>query len=72
MDEYDTIKEQMRQADIDWKRYDFLDNTGMSDTVGIKFWGSGNDEYNNSGAGYMLQRCDSFSGLSVLAGEQGA
>lgn len=37
MDEYDTIKEQMKQADIDWNRYDFLDNTGMSDTVASNF-----------------------------------
>lgn len=37
VDEYDTIKEQMKQADIDWNRYDFLDNTGMSDTVASNF-----------------------------------
>ena len=37
VDEYDTVKEQMKQADIDWKRYDFLDNTGMSDTVASNF-----------------------------------
>lgn len=37
VDEYDTIKEQMKQADIDWKRYDFLDNTGMSDTMASNF-----------------------------------
>lgn len=37
MDEYDTIKEQMKQVDIDWERYDFLDNTGMSDTMASNF-----------------------------------
>ena len=37
VDEYDTIKEQMKQADIDWNRYDFLDNTGMSDPVASNF-----------------------------------
>ena len=37
VDEYDTIKEQMKQADIDWKRYDFLDNTGMSEVVASNF-----------------------------------
>lgn len=37
VDAYDHIKEQMRKADIDWKRYDLLDNTGMSDTVAANF-----------------------------------
>ena len=37
VEEYDTIKEQIKRADINWKRYDFLDNTGMSDTVASNF-----------------------------------
>ena len=37
VDEYDEVKEKIKQADIDWKRYDFLDNTGMSDTVASNF-----------------------------------
>lgn len=37
VDEYDTIKGQMKRADINWKRYDFLDNTGMSDTMASNF-----------------------------------
>ncbi len=37
VDEYDEVKEQMKQADIDWKRYDFLDNTGMSEVVASNF-----------------------------------
>ena len=37
VDEYDTVKEQMKKADINWKRYDFIDNTGMSDTMAENF-----------------------------------
>ena len=37
VDEYDTVKEQIKKADINWKRYDFLDNTGMSDTMAENF-----------------------------------
>jgi len=37
VDEYDEAKEQIKQADIDWKRYDFLDNTGMSEVVASNF-----------------------------------
>lgn len=37
VDEYDTIKEQIKKADINWKRYDFMDNTGMSDTMAENF-----------------------------------
>lgn len=37
VDEYDTIKEQIKKADINWKRYDFIDNTGMSDTMAENF-----------------------------------
>lgn len=37
VDEYDTVKEQMKRADINWKRYDFIDNTGMSDTMAENF-----------------------------------
>lgn len=37
VDEYDEVKERMKQTDIDWKRYDFLDNTGMSEVVASNF-----------------------------------
>lgn len=37
VDEYETIKERMKKADINWKRYDFIDNTGMSDTMAENF-----------------------------------
>lgn len=37
VDEYEIIKEQMKKADINWKRYDFIDNTGMSDTMAENF-----------------------------------
>ena len=37
VDEYETVKEQIKKADIDWKRYDFIDNTGMSDTMAENF-----------------------------------
>lgn len=37
VDAYDTVKEQMKKADINWKRYDFIDNTGMSDTMAENF-----------------------------------
>ena len=37
VDEYDTVKELIKKADINWKRYDFIDNTGMSDTMAENF-----------------------------------
>lgn len=37
VDEYDAVKEQIRKVDINWKRYDFIDNTGMSDTMAENF-----------------------------------
>ena len=37
VDEYDTVKEQIKKADLNWKRYDFIDNTGMSDTMAENF-----------------------------------
>lgn len=37
VDEYETIKEQIKRTNIDWKRYDFIDNTGMSDTMAENF-----------------------------------
>lgn len=37
VDEYDTVKEQIKKADVNWKRYDFIDNTGMSDTMAENF-----------------------------------
>ena len=37
VDAYDTIKEDIKRADINWKRYDFIDNTGLSDTMAGNF-----------------------------------
>lgn len=37
VDEYDAIKEDIKRADINWKRYDFIDNTGISDTMAGNF-----------------------------------
>lgn len=36
-EEYQAVKERLQQVDINWKRYDFLDNTGMSDTMSDNF-----------------------------------
>lgn len=33
VNEYEEVKERIKSIDIDWDRYDFLDNTGMSDTM---------------------------------------
>ncbi len=37
VDSYEEIKERMKEVDIGWERYDFLDNTGMSDTIADNF-----------------------------------
>ena len=37
VDEYNAVKKQIKKADINWKRYDFIDNTGMSDTMAENF-----------------------------------
>lgn len=37
VNEYEEVKERMKEVDIVWKRYDFLDNTGMSDTMAENF-----------------------------------
>jgi putative ABC transport system permease protein len=33
VDEYETVKKRIQSVDIGWERYDFLDNTGISDTM---------------------------------------
>ena len=37
VDEYEVVKEKIQAVDIGWERYDFLDNTGMSDTMTENF-----------------------------------
>ena len=37
VDEYETVKKRIQAVDIGWERYDFLDNTGMSDTMTENF-----------------------------------
>ncbi len=37
VDEYEVVKEKIQAVDIRWERYDFLDNTGMSDTMTENF-----------------------------------
>jgi len=37
VDEYEAVKKRIREIDIGWERYDFLDNTGISDTMTKNF-----------------------------------
>lgn len=37
VNEYEAVKERMKAVNIGWERYDFLDNTGMSDTMAENF-----------------------------------
>lgn len=37
VNQYDEVKSHMKEANINWDRYDFLDNTGMSDTMAENF-----------------------------------
>ena len=37
VDEYETVRKRIQAVDIGWERYDFLDNTGMSDTMTENF-----------------------------------
>lgn len=37
VDEYETVKKRIQAVDIGWERYDFIDNTGMSDTMTENF-----------------------------------
>ena len=37
VDEYEAVKERIQAVDIGWERYDFLDNTGLSDTMTENF-----------------------------------
>lgn len=37
VNEYETVRERIKSVDIGWERYDFLDNTGMSDTMAENF-----------------------------------
>ncbi len=39
VDEYEAVRKKIREVDIGWERYDFLDNTGMSDTMTENFGG---------------------------------
>lgn len=37
VDAYEEVKARIREVDINWEMYDFLDNTGMSDTMAENF-----------------------------------
>lgn len=37
VNEYEEVRERIRDIDINWERYDFLDNSGMSDTMADNF-----------------------------------
>lgn len=37
VNQYEEVKEKLKAVDIEWERYDFLDNTGMSDTMAENF-----------------------------------
>jgi len=37
VNEYETVRERIKSVDIEWEKYDFLDNTGMSDTMAENF-----------------------------------
>lgn len=37
VDAYDTVKENVKQVDIDWERYDLIDNNGNYETVSANF-----------------------------------
>lgn len=37
VDEYEAVKKRIQAVDIGWERYDFLDNTGISDTMTENF-----------------------------------
>lgn len=37
VNEYEAVRERIKRVDIDWERYDFLDNTGMSDAMADNF-----------------------------------
>ena len=37
VNEYEAVKKRIQAVDIGWERYDFLDNTGMSDTMTENF-----------------------------------
>ena len=37
VDDYEAVRKRIQEIDIGWERYDFLDNTGMSDTMTENF-----------------------------------
>ena len=37
VDEYEVVKKRIQELDIGWERYDFIDNTGLSDTMTENF-----------------------------------
>lgn len=37
VNEYETVRERIKSVDIEWEKYDFLDNTGMSDRMAENF-----------------------------------
>lgn len=37
VDEYETVKEAIKKTDIDWRRYDLIDNNGNLDTMASNF-----------------------------------
>ena len=37
VDEYEAVKERIQQTDINWERYDLIDNNGNLDTMASNF-----------------------------------
>ena len=37
VNDYDTVKERIKEADIDWQQYDLIDNNGNSETMSSNF-----------------------------------
>ena len=37
VNDYDTVKERIKEADIDWQQYDLIDNNGNSETLSSNF-----------------------------------
>ena len=37
INDYDTVKERIKEADIDWQQYDLIDNNGNSETMSSNF-----------------------------------
>ena len=60
------LKKSVQKANIDWSRYDLIDNNGNIKSMTENFWADGSDEYGIITNSFSVRSCDFSFSFSVL------